>query len=144
MRRAVTGLLSAALAAVALTCAGCFAQRIVIETEPVGAHVVVNERSMGNGPVAIQTADFGDLDLRVAAPGYTPTWERLPNPRPWWGYDPMLLLMEICPYPFTQDRVFKVKLTPQQPIDAELLDQHARAAHAAESDGKTDASTKSP
>lgn len=121
--RLTLGLLAAGILA-----GGCLTRRILIDTEPTGADVVVNQRHVGQGPVVIETADFGDLDLRVEVPGYVPQWLILPQPRPWWGYDPLLFLVEICPFPFQVDGSFTVRLEPQPAIDAKALQQRARDA----------------
>ncbi|HTL52423.1 MAG TPA: PEGA domain-containing protein [Planctomycetota bacterium] len=125
IRIALTGAL--ALAAATLS-TGCLSRRILIETEPSGAQVVVNQRLMGPGPIVVETADFGDMDLRVELPGYAPQWLVLPQPRPWWGYDPLLFLVEACPFPFRVERTFKVQLERQPVIDPKVLKDHAEAA----------------
>lgn len=129
-RRVARGLAGALLAACWVAAGGCFARRIVIETEPTGAEVVINQRSVGRSPVAIQTADYGDLDLRIEAPGYAPVWQRLENRRPWYGYDPILFLLEVAPFPIHSNAVYRVQLAPQPPIDVKVLNQQAEKAAA--------------
>lgn len=117
---------------------GCFTRRIVIDTTPVSAEVFINQRSMGPSPVAIETADFGDLDLRIEAPGYVPVWRRLAQPRPWYGYDPMLFVLEMAPYPFRTEQVHRVELMPQPAIEPQQLNARAQAAAAAIADLPTE------
>jgi hypothetical protein len=65
------------LARTALLCAfitvfvsGCIERRLVINTDPQGATVILNDEEVGTSPVTVPFNWYGDYKVRVIKPGF--------------------------------------------------------------------------
>ena len=105
-------LLAALLAAPSL--AGCRAQReLVIESEPPGAEVRLEERVVGVTPLELPFVHYGARRLTLHHDGYLTWSSRIEVRAPWYGRFPWDLFSEVLfPIGWRDRQKFQVELEP--------------------------------
>ena len=63
-------LLTAVIAILTFSTAGCVERHLTINTEPSGAVVTLNDEEIGESPVTVEFQWYGDYDVRISKQGY--------------------------------------------------------------------------
>lgn len=113
----------AILALSALLPAGCVQRRFVIESDPPGAMVLVNNRPLGATPVDGGFLYYGTYHFTILKDGYEPLHVNQPIDAPVYQYFPLDFVSEnVYPGKIEDVRRFRYQLQPKvQPQTDELI-----------------------
>lgn len=121
VRKTIVG--SVAVAVLVAAGAGCGVQRtMVIESDPPGALVYLNDEEVGRTPVRHDFTWYGNYDVSLRREGYqtmrTTQWVAAP----WWQWPPIDFLAELTPgRPKDTHRFLYVLKPATQPADPDAL-----------------------
>jgi hypothetical protein len=120
MRR-IAGLVAILLTAGLST--GCVERSYVIETNPPGAFVLVNNRPLGPAPVDGTFEYYGKYHFTLIKDGYETQQVEQPLPAPWFEYWPFDFFAEnVWPFKIEDKRRFRYELAPAQvPNTADVI-----------------------
>jgi PEGA domain-containing protein len=110
-----------------LGAAGCIERTVSINTEPVGATVLLNDEEVGKSPVRVPFTWYGDYDIVIRKPGYQTLKTNHNIKTPWYELPGIDLFTE-CLMPFTvhDDRTLNTfVLQRAQPVEKQALLQSA-------------------
>jgi len=130
-RRAFTAVLAVSLAVFS---AGCVERRFVVESNPPGAVVFVNNERYGATPVDIPFLYYGNYDIQLVKDGYQTKTIKQKVETPWYEYPGIDFFSEILnPLLITDMRPLYYELDPVAPpnldqlkIDADDLRRQAK------------------
>lgn len=113
---------------------GCVERRFVVESNPPGAMVYVNNEPYGPTPVDIPFLYYGDYDIQLVKDGYQTKNVKQKVSAPWYEYPGIDFISEVVvPFQFTDIRPLFYELEPIQPpnldqlkIDADELRQRSK------------------
>lgn len=109
-------------------CAGGVDRTIVVESEPPGALVYLNDQEVGRTPVEVPFLWYGTYDVRLRKEGYEAVKTRRRVWAPLWQIPPFDLLAELVPFPL-EDRhrlAFTMEPLPEGVDQAELIQRAER------------------
>lgn len=134
---AMTTPLRVTLVAALLLAAACAVdRRFKIVTEPPGADVTVDGKYLGESPLVLHFAHYGDRRIRISKRGFSTIERVVPIDAPWYGAFPFDVVSEVLiPVWRTDFRETDFVLTPRTEAagltEAALLREEAEAlAHA--------------
>ncbi|MHC4235642.1 MAG: PEGA domain-containing protein [Planctomycetota bacterium] len=108
--------------------AGCVRRTLTIQTEPVGALVLLNDEEIGRSPVTTDFTWYGDYDVIIRHEGYETLNTPMTVRRPWYQVPPIDFVAEILwPGHIVDARSYTFELTEAQPPDREELIDRAQA-----------------
>jgi hypothetical protein len=109
-----------ALAALALL-AGCGARRsMLIESDPPGALVRLDQEVIGVTPLEHPFEHYGTRRLSLYLPGYRTWSERIDVDAPWWAWFPVDVFAEVLlPFAPEDHPRFTVTLAPDDGVEGE-------------------------
>jgi PEGA domain len=113
-------ILGAALAFALATISGCVDRRFVIESDPPGAIVYLNDKWVGPTPVDQSFTYYGKYRFVFARDGYEilTTDEKICTP--WWSYFPLEFVVEsLYPGVIRDHRTIHKQLEPRQETTAQ-------------------------
>jgi len=139
------------LIVVLLSANGCIQRRIRVTSEPPGAVVWLNDTEIGRTPAEAEFTFYGDYDVRLELPGYSPVHEMRRTKAPFHEYPGPDLIAEVLPRKFETVFEWHFDLEPvpertQAPeeLEADLIErarqmrsqteQHGQAANDGASD----------
>lgn len=113
---------------------GCVERRFVVESNPPGAMVYVNNEPYGPTPVDIPFLYYGNYDIQLVKDGYQTKNIKQKISAPWYEYPGIDFVSEVVvPFQFTDIRPLFYELEPNQPpnldqlkIDADQLRQRSK------------------
>ncbi|MEM9415389.1 MAG: PEGA domain-containing protein [Planctomycetota bacterium] len=117
-----------ALALLATLLTGCVKRTLLIESEPPGALVYLNDEPEGRTPMTVQFKWYGTYDVRLEKEGYQTLHTQQTLAQPWWEHPGPDLFAEMIPDKRVE-RVWTFTLTPAVPaedVDTDMLLDHAR------------------
>ena len=124
--RAATWLL---LAAVALLPA-CVTRKLFVNSEPPGAEVILDGRSVGTTPYEETFLSYGVRRLELRLPGYGRHIQLVDLERPWWQVFPMSLVTDVFwPWELLDEHFVDVPLHTLEAMDSQQIHEAAQGAH---------------
>jgi hypothetical protein len=115
-------ILAAALVLFAAASAGCVDRRFVIESDPPGAMVYVNNRPVGATPVDQSFTYYGKYRFVFVRDGYETLTVDECIRTPWWSYFPLEFVVEsLLPYNLRDVRYIRRPLEPRQEISEKVI-----------------------
>jgi PEGA domain len=111
-----------ALALIAAISSGCVDRRFIIESDPPGAAVYVNDRLVGASPVNQSFLYYGKYRFVFVRDGYETLTVDEQICTPWWSYFPLEFVVEnILPNTIRDKRYIHKQLLPRQEIPPEAI-----------------------
>jgi hypothetical protein len=111
-----------ALALLAVISSGCVDRRFIIESDPPGAAVYVNDRLVGASPVNQSFIYYGTYRFVFVRDGYETLTVDEHICTPWWSYFPLEFVVEnILPNTIRDVRYIRKPLQPRQEIPPEAI-----------------------
>lgn len=108
---------------------GCVERTLTIQSEPAGAEVFVDGKSVGTTPVDVPFFWYGTREIVVEKDRYETTRAVEDVAAPWWQYPGFDLLTDVLiPATFTDTHAYTYTLTPSPdtvdpaPIEASALE----------------------
>ncbi|MBI1992034.1 MAG: PEGA domain-containing protein [Candidatus Omnitrophica bacterium] len=101
-----------------LVLSGCLHRSLTIRTEPSGALVYLNDRLIGESPVAFDFEWYGWHRVMIRKSGFERIEDRKLLRAPAYLWIPFDLAMELAPFPVNDQRTWSYALTPMQPLPA--------------------------
>ena len=97
MARAKTLCVMSALALGTLLLGGCVKRTLLIESDPPGALVYLNDEEVGRTPVTVPFTWYGTYDVRLEMEGYRTLHAEQELEQPWWESPGPDLFAEMLP-----------------------------------------------
>lgn len=91
---------------------GCIYRKLTIKTDPPGALVYLNDRLIGETPVAHHFVWYGWYRVTVRKSGYERIEDRRKLKAPFYLWLPFDLVMEVMPFPVTDAHTWSYILNP--------------------------------
>lgn len=116
------------LALTALLATGCVKRTLLIESDPPGALVYLNDQEVGRTPVTVPFTWYGTYDVRLEKDGYRTLHTEQELAQPWWEHPGPDLFAEAIPNKRVE-RSWRFELaqaTPADEVDVDTLLEHAR------------------
>jgi hypothetical protein len=106
-----------------LTVGGCVEHEMVVDTEPQGALVYLNDQEIGRTPIRREFNWYGTYDVVVRKEGYETLRAKQPVIAPWWQWVPFDLVAEVVPWrnSDTQKLYYKLQPTTQASADPQRM-----------------------
>ncbi|MBI3011957.1 MAG: PEGA domain-containing protein [Candidatus Omnitrophica bacterium] len=95
---------------------GCLHRSLTIRTEPPGALVYLNDRLIGESPVAFDFEWYGWHRVMIRKSGFERIEDRKLLRAPAHLWIPFDLAMELAPFPVNDQRTWSYALTPLQSL----------------------------
>lgn len=116
----VTGLCLAALCP-----AGCVSRRLMVQSNPPGAMVLLEGREIGYTPTAVDFTYYGTRELTLIKDGYETTTQLVPVRAPWYQWPGIDFFSDnLLPYRVTDRQTASFDLQPRQMVpNQELLNR---------------------
>jgi hypothetical protein len=96
-------------------CGGCVERKFLIETNPPGAFVQVNDEPLGPAPVNRDFVYYGKYRFTIFKEGFEPLTVEQNIPRPWYQWWPIDFVAEVLwPFEIVDQHYFPYDLTPQR------------------------------
>jgi PEGA domain len=96
-------------------CGGCVERKFLIETNPPGAFVQVNDEPLGPAPVNRDFVYYGKYRFTIFKEGFEPLTVEQNIPRPWYQWWPIDFFSEVLwPFEIVDQHYFPYDLTPQR------------------------------
>lgn len=130
MKRSMTGISALLSIAAMVALGGCIQRTLVVDSEPQGALVYLNDVEVGRTPTRVPFTFYGVYDVRLAKEGYQTLQTSAEASPPWYDTLGPDLFAEMAPW--TEEVVieWKFELQEARPVtEAEVLD-HARQLRA--------------
>jgi len=112
-----------------LLLSGCVKRTLLIESDPPGALVYLNDEEVGRTPVTVPFTWYGTYDVRLEMAGYRTLHTEQELAQPWWEHPGPDLFAEMVPDKRVE-RQWSFALAPATPADEvdtdELLDHAAQ------------------
>jgi hypothetical protein len=115
---------------VAALMSGCIQRTITIESTPPGALVHLNDVEVGRTPVTVPFTFYGIYDVRLERDGYQTLATATKAEAPWWEAPGPDLVAEALPGEQRVELKWHYELEPAQPMDENVLIDHARQLRA--------------
>lgn len=127
MARAKTFCVMSALACGTLFSTGCVKRTLLIESDPPGALVYLNDEEVGRTPVTVPFTWYGTYDVRLEMAGYRTLHTEHELEQPWWEHPGPDLFAEMVPDKRVERRwSFALsRATPADEVDTDTLLDHA-------------------
>jgi hypothetical protein len=108
---------------VSLLLGGCVERRLTINTEPMGAIVVLNDEEIGISPVTVSFEWYGDYNVRISKEGFETLKTHRMLKGPWYDRFPFDFFAQIVsPKRIVDSYQWSFTLAPQtQPNREELI-----------------------
>ena len=121
-RRSAAHLTCAAIACMLLS--GCVERKLIIRSEPPGARVVLNGRSVGTTPVEVPFDTYGVFDVVLSLHGHHRLSGVAPVHPPWFEQIPIDFFVEtLWPATVYDIHDFTFTLRPLTPADDERIER---------------------
>lgn len=117
--RQLPALLGVAVCAALLT--GCVDRKYVINSNPTGAVVYVNDVQIGATPVENHFVYYGDYEFLLVKEGYQTLRKKVTIPPPWYEYFPIDFFSEVL-WPCRQLDVHRFETFVMEPLPAVRTD----------------------
>ena len=103
--------------ALLLSAGGCVERRLVVESDPPGALVWLNDQEVGRTPLEREFVWYGTYDVRLRKEGYQTVRTRSKVWAPWWQIPPLDLIAELVPARLQDRKRLSYTLEPAEPVD---------------------------
>jgi hypothetical protein len=115
-----------AVVGIVLLLSGCVERRFVVDSNPPGAKVYVNDEPVGFTPVDVPFTYYGTYNITLERDGYqTQTIQQRLAP-PWFAYPPIDFVVEnLNPFKVRDIRRLQYELPRMQQVQLEQLRQEA-------------------
>jgi hypothetical protein len=102
---------------------GCVERKLTINTEPVGAIVVLNDEEVGISPVTVSFEWYGDYNVRISKEGFETLKTHRKLKAPWYDAFPFDFFAQlVIPKRIVNSYEWTFDLAPlQQPTREELI-----------------------
>jgi hypothetical protein len=111
-----------ALLLLTVTASGCVDRRFVVESDPPGAIVYINDRLVGATPVDQSFVYYGKYRFVFVRDGYETLTVDECIRTPWWSYIPLDFVVEnLLPYTVRDVRYIRHPLMPRQEISEKAI-----------------------
>lgn len=112
----------------ALPLTGCVKRTLLIESDPPGALVYLNDQEVGRTPVIVPFTWYGTYDVRLEKEGYRTLHTEQELEQPWWEHPGPDLFAEAIPDKRVERSWFfeLSEATPADAVDPDVLLEHAR------------------
>lgn len=119
MVRAVAGLI------ICLMLTGCMHRRLIVESQPPGALVLLEGREIGYTPVAVDFTYYGTREITLVKEGYETLTVMQPISAPWYQHPPLDFISDNFLFHHRTDRYcFTYQMQPTRIVPTqELLDR---------------------
>ncbi len=99
--------------------AGCnnVDRRLVVESDPPGALVWLNDQEVGRTPLEREFVWYGTYDVQLRKEGYVVLDEKTRVWAPWWQIPPLDLIAELFPGHLQDRKRLSYSLEPAEPVD---------------------------
>ena len=109
---------------------GCVERELVINTNPQGAKILLNDEEIGTTPVAVPFKWYGDYRVHISKKGFETIKTHQELKRPAHDYFPLDFFAEIIyPGKIQDNYEWRFDLVPYQPIDRDTLIKKATTMH---------------
>jgi hypothetical protein len=111
-----------------LAAGGCLERELVVDSNPDGALVYMNDQEVGRTPIRREFRWYGTYDVVVRKEGYEPLRTKTPVIAPAWLWVPFDFFVEIMPFRFTDThRVrYELKAAGESTVDPDRMMARAR------------------
>ena len=117
-------ILCLAVAATPVGGIGCGVQRtLVLESEPPGALVYLNDEEVARTPAEVPLKWYGEYEVALRKEGYETLHAERWVMAPWWQWPPFDLVAELMPVRLHDRQRLSFELTPAAASDEGLLDR---------------------
>ncbi len=101
---------------------GCVERRLVINTAPQGAIVILNDEQLGVSPATTSFKWYGDYSVRLSRDGYATLNTHRNLKAPWYDYFPFDFFAQVVyPGQIVDTYEWTFELAPRQQITSEEL-----------------------
>jgi hypothetical protein len=113
---------------VGLAAGGCLERELVVDSNPDGALVYMNDQEIGRTPIRRDFQWYGTYDVVVRKEGYEPLRTKTPVIAPGWLWVPFDFIVEILPFRITDTHHvrYELKATSEATIDPAQMMNRAR------------------
>ncbi len=102
--------------------AGCVQRRMLVQSNPEGALVTVDQLPIGHTPVAVPFTYYGTREIRVEKDGYQTQKVKHRFRAPWYQIPPLDFITDnFWPREINDDRIVDFQLTPLEIVDENWL-----------------------
>lgn len=119
-----------AAAASALGLGGCIQRTIVVDSDPRGALVYLNDVEVGRTPTRVPFTFYGEYDVRLVKEGYRTLQTSAEASPPWYDMPGPDLFAEMAPWTERVTVEWSFALEPARPVDEATVIDHARQMRA--------------
>lgn len=128
MARRSTLSIVATLALSTLFLTGCVKRTLLIESDPPGALVYLNDQEVGRTPITVPFTWYGTYDVRLEKDGYRTLHTEQELEQPWWENPGPDLFAEAIPNKRVERSWFfeLAQASPADDVDPDILLEHAR------------------
>ena len=91
---------------------GCVERELVVESNPDGALVSMNDQELGRTPIRRDFNWYGTYDVLVEKEGYEPLRTKTPVIAPGWLWVPFDLVLEVLPFRIPDRHTIRYELKP--------------------------------
>lgn len=101
---------------------GCVERTLTVNTEPLGAMVVLNDEEIGTSPVTVSFEWYGDYNVRVSKEGYETLKTHRKLKAPWYdGFPFDFFAHTLNPGRIVDEYEWTFELEPKKEINREEL-----------------------
>lgn len=105
----------------AIILGGCVERNLIINTQPQGALVVLNDEEIGASPVTVSFEWYGDYDVRISKEGYETLKTHRNLEAPWYDNFPFDLFSLLNPERIVDSYEWTFELSPKKEISRKEL-----------------------
>jgi hypothetical protein len=111
-----------------LAAGGCLERELVVDSNPDGALVYMNDQEVGRTPIRREFRWYGTYDVVVRKEGYEPLRTKTPVIAPAWLWVPFDFFVEILPFRFTDTHHvrYELKAAGESTVDPDRMMARAR------------------
>ena len=115
----------AGLCLAALTPTGCVSRRLMVQSNPPGAMVLLEGREIGYTPTAVDFTYYGTRELTLIKDGYETSTQQVPVRAPWYQWPGIDFFSDnLLPFRVTDRHSVSFNLEPRQMVpNQELLNR---------------------
>ena len=96
---------------------GCVERQLLIESDPPGARVYINEEYRGETPLQIEYLQYGSRLIEMRLAGFVPERFQHPVPAPWYQWFPLDLVTDVfIPFTIHDERQVERTLKLEPPV----------------------------
>jgi PEGA domain-containing protein len=110
------------LATVTVLPTGCVRRRLLVQSNPAGAMLFVDNQQIGTTPCSVDFTYYGTREIRLVKPGFETLTVNQPIPTPWYEIPPIDFVSEnLVPSRLVDHRTVAFNMQPQVIVPTDQL-----------------------